>query len=156
MKWDTMNDTLMIQPVLKSNLTAKEMSLRKILSTVARIFDPRGLIAPFVITLKILLQKLWQSGISWNQEVPQEYIPIIEKWTRQCGQDNIVKLPKFIGQIDRHSDIQLNVFTDASQCAMAACIYIRITNQDHKQSSFLIGRTKVAPLNQESIPKLEL
>ena len=63
-KWDTMNDTLIIQPVLKSNLTAKEMSLRKILSTVARIFDRLGLIALFVITLKILLQKLWRSGIS--------------------------------------------------------------------------------------------
>ena len=39
---------------------------------------------------------------------------------------------------------------------MAACMYIRISNQDHKQSSFLIGRTKVASLNQESIPKDEL
>ena len=126
------------------------MSLRKILSTVARFFDPLGLIAPFVITLKILLQKLWRSGISWDQEIPQEYIPKIEKWTRQCGQDNIAKLPRFIGQIDRHSDIQLHVSTDASQCAMAACIYIRISNQDHKQSSFMIGETKVAPLNQKA------
>ena len=155
-KWDTMNDTLIIQPVPKSNLIAKEVSLRKILSNIARIFDPPGLIAPFVITLKILLQKRWRSGISCDQEVPQEYIPIIENMTRQYEQDNIVKIPRFIGQIDRHSDIQLHVFTDASQCAMAACIYIRILNQGHKQSSFMIGKTKVAPLNQESIPKLEL
>ena len=50
-KWDTMNDTLIIEPVLINNITAKEMSLRKILSNVARMFDPLGLIAPFVITL---------------------------------------------------------------------------------------------------------
>ena len=31
-KWDTVNDTLINQPVLKNNLTGKEMSLRKILS----------------------------------------------------------------------------------------------------------------------------
>ena len=59
----TMNDTLIIQLKLKNNLTAKEMSLSKILTTVARIYDPLGFIAPLVITLKILPQKLWRSGI---------------------------------------------------------------------------------------------
>ena len=74
-----MNDTLIIQPVLKNNLTAKKMSLSKTLSTEAKIFDPPGLIAPFVITVIIRLQKLWRSGTYWDQEVPQECIPIIEK-----------------------------------------------------------------------------
>ena len=40
LKLDTMNDTLINQPVLKNYSTAKEMYLRKIQSTVARIFDP--------------------------------------------------------------------------------------------------------------------
>ena len=67
-----MNDTLIIQPVLKNTLTAKEMSLHKILSAVARTFEPLGLRAPFVIILKTLLQKLWRSGIIWDQEIPQK------------------------------------------------------------------------------------
>ena len=50
-KWET----LITQPVLKNNLMAKQMSLYKTLSTVARIFDPLGLNAPVVIRL---LQKL--------------------------------------------------------------------------------------------------
>ena len=79
-----MNDRLIIQPELKNNLTAEETSQCKLLSTVTRVFDPLGLVASFVITLEILLQKLWWLGISWDQEVPREYIPNIEKWTRQC------------------------------------------------------------------------
>ena len=126
------------------------MSLGENLFTVARIFDPLGLIAPCFITLKTLLQQLWRSGIRWDQEVPHEYNAIIKKWIRQCGQENNVKLPKFIGHIDIHSDILLLDFTDASQCAIAAFIYIRISKQAHKQSSFTIGRTKSAPLNQEA------
>ena len=98
-----------------------------------------------------MLQQLWRSGIRWDQEVPHEYNAIIKKWIRQCGQENKMKSPKFIGHIDIHSDILLLDFTDASQCAIAACIYIRISKQAHKQSSFTIGRTKSAPLNQESI-----
>ena len=35
---------------------------------------------------------------------------------------------------------------------MAACIYIRISNQAHTQSSLMIGRIKVASFNQESLP----
>ena len=58
------------------------MSLFKILSAVARIFEPLGLRAPFVIYLKTLLQKLWRSGIIWDQDVRQKQIPSIEKWTR--------------------------------------------------------------------------
>ena len=82
-KWDTRNDTLVIQPVLKNNIAAKEMSLPKILSSVARMFDPLGLIAPFVITLKTLLQQLWQFGIIWGQKNSQKYISILGKWTQK-------------------------------------------------------------------------
>ena len=117
------------------------------MSTITRIFDPLGLLAPFVITLKMLLQKLWRSGIIWDHAAPLGYIPIIEKTTRHCGKDYNAKLPSFIGQIGRHSDKQLLVFTDDFQCAMAACIYFCISSQTHKQSSFRIRRTKVAPLN---------
>ena len=53
-------------------------------------------------------------------------------------------------------DIQLHVFCDASQDAMATCIYFRTACSSGIHATFLIGRTKVAPLNQESIPKLEL
>ena len=54
------------------------------------------------------------------------------------------------------SDMQLNFFTDASQCAITGCIYFRVSNQSHQKASFIIGRTKVAPPNQASIPELEL
>ena len=36
------------------------MTKRKILSTVARIFDPVGFAAPFIIRAKIGIQQLWQ------------------------------------------------------------------------------------------------
>ena len=39
---------------------------------------------------------------------------------------------------------------------MATCIYFGTACSSGIHATFLIGRTKVAPLNQESIPKLEL
>ena len=131
-KWDTMNDTFIIRPVLKNNLTAKERSVRKILSTVARVFYSLGLIAPFVITLKIMFKKLWMFlNRVWVRI--KKFLKNTSQLSKNWPNSKDQKLVRFIGQIDRHSDIQLHVFTKASQCAMAACISVRISNQAHKQ-----------------------
>ncbi|GFY63214.1 integrase catalytic domain-containing protein [Trichonephila inaurata madagascariensis] len=43
------------------------------LSVVGRIFDPIGILGPFVIKLKCLLQELWTLGVEWDSELPQSY-----------------------------------------------------------------------------------
>ncbi|KAK9678912.1 Pao retrotransposon peptidase, partial [Popillia japonica] len=54
---------------------------RTILSTTAKMFDPIGLISPIIITAKILMQRLWELHISWDDEVPQE---IKSEWENFC------------------------------------------------------------------------
>lgn len=49
-----------------SNKTTK----RSILSQIAKIYDPLGLIAPVVITAKIIMQELWGLNIGWDETVP--------------------------------------------------------------------------------------
>ena len=49
-----------------------KMTKRKLLSEVARIYDPVGFAAAFIIRLKIGLQELWQIGIDWDDEIPEE------------------------------------------------------------------------------------
>ncbi|GFX69877.1 DUF1758 domain-containing protein [Trichonephila clavipes] len=48
-------------------------SKRFILSVVGRIFDPIGILGPFVNKLKCLLQELWTLGVEWDSELPQSY-----------------------------------------------------------------------------------
>ena len=51
----------------------------------------------------------------------------------------------------------LHGFSDASQKAMAAVLYIKSKSLTAgSTSSFLISKTKVAPLKRLSIPRLEL
>ena len=88
--------------------------------------------------------------------MPSEFFPIIDKWVDQGKRVPPVRLPRLLGLQLSPSDIQLHVFCDASQDAMATCIYFRTACSSGIHTNFLIGRTKVAPLIQESIPKLEL
>ena len=46
-----------------------KMMKRRILSQVARIYDPIGSAAAFIVRAKIGLQKLWQKGLDWDDEV---------------------------------------------------------------------------------------
>lgn len=47
------------------------ISKRTILSEVARLFDPLGLLRPVIVIAKLSLQELWQSGVHWDETVPQ-------------------------------------------------------------------------------------
>ncbi|KAK9680874.1 Pao retrotransposon peptidase [Popillia japonica] len=52
---------------------------------------------------------------------------------------------------------ELQEFCDASQQAYGACIFLKAINKGTKISSNLIcSKSKVAPLNATSLPRLEL
>jgi hypothetical protein len=54
-------------------------------------------------------------------------------------------------------DVQLNVFGDASETALCAVAYLKGTWEDGTtEVAFLLGKARVAPLKQQTIPKLEL
>ena len=52
--------------------------------------------------------------------------------------------------------IQLHVFADASESAYGANVYIRVTTSNTCSSHLLASKMRVAPLNGETIPQLEL
>ncbi|XP_078051714.1 uncharacterized protein LOC144477851, partial [Augochlora pura] len=45
---------------------------RIILSHIAQLFDPLGLLGPVIVRAKIIMQDLWKANIGWDEPVPQE------------------------------------------------------------------------------------
>lgn len=45
---------------------------RNILSVIAQLYDPLGLIAPVIVLAKIVLQELWFLALEWDVLVPPE------------------------------------------------------------------------------------
>ena len=43
---------------------------RIFLKKISTLFDPLGLLAPFTIRSKILMQETWNAGIDWDEKVP--------------------------------------------------------------------------------------
>lgn len=65
--WNSESDTFFF----KLEIPEEECTKRIILSTIARCYDPIGLIAPFILFLKLLMQQLWHLNLDWDVELPQ-------------------------------------------------------------------------------------
>ena len=42
-----------------------------LLSLAMSIFDPLGIVAPFLLPLKLLIQRLTKIGLAWDVEIPE-------------------------------------------------------------------------------------
>ena len=140
--WNTVNDTF---------------TLRKLLSLIACLFDPLGIIAPLLITLKIILQDSWKEGLAWDDLLSDEKQKSIKTRIEQYLNVAEISMPRcFVSPNELPPINQLHCFRDASQLAYGAVKYIRSQSANTISTGFVIARAKVAPLKQISIPKLEL
>ena len=76
--WDPKGDSLSykvtmdLDKYLSTEVEGPKLTLtkQKILSQITGIFDPIGFAAPFLIQAKIGMQRFWQRGLDWDQELP--------------------------------------------------------------------------------------
>jgi hypothetical protein len=59
-------------------LTSHKFTKRNILSIIAKLFDPLGLVGPVTVVAKIILQEVWASKIDWDDSLPST---ILSKWS---------------------------------------------------------------------------
>ena len=71
--WDKMEDKLQIEFIGK---LIEKPTKRKILSNLALVFDPLGIVSPVFLKGKIIFRMICELGLSWDQELPKD----IERW----------------------------------------------------------------------------
>ncbi|CAG9135443.1 unnamed protein product [Plutella xylostella] len=129
---------------------------RELLSVIAQVFDPLGLLAPCIITMKMLMQGLWLDKLSWDEPLPSE---IKKRWneiTKSLSLLNAVRCPRIM-VCDAHKTVQLHIFSDASERAYGACAYVRsVDSTGDVTVRLLIAKSRVAPIKPATIPRLEL
>ena len=67
--WDVQKDFFLFK------IKPKELAdtRRKVISLTASIFDPTGVLAPFIVRAKIFLQSLWKLRQGWDEKIPEEF-----------------------------------------------------------------------------------
>jgi hypothetical protein len=156
MEWDAEIDKF------KFSFTAATGQLdtkRQILSTVSKIYDPLGFVAPYVLQGKMVLQKIVSEKLDWDERISDQQQQEWNAWLKQLPQldtiliDRCIKPPGF-GEIIRK---ELHHFCDASERGMGACSYIRLMNdRGQVHCNLILAKSRVAPLKPTTIPRLEL
>ena len=76
LEWNVEGDCFQFSISQKDNPHTR----RGILSKVSSIFDPLGFVAPFVLSVKIILQRLYKKGLGWDEIIPEEDLFEWQKW----------------------------------------------------------------------------
>lgn len=131
------------------------MTKRQVISRIAKVYDPSGLFTPVVVHGKMIIQDLWRLKIGWDQLVPSE---IMERW-RQLHSSIVdlatITVPRW-NAFSPKAKVEWHVFCDASEGAYGACIYLRTDLNGIVQTHLVSSRSRVAPVKQLTIPRLEL
>ncbi|XP_017792100.1 PREDICTED: uncharacterized protein LOC108574093 [Habropoda laboriosa] len=151
--WDALKDRVLytVEPPSSQKITK-----RTILSAIAKIFDPLGLLGPVTITAKMIMQRLWQLKIDWDESLPANLYTEWTTFVNQLQLLNNIEFPRNVTQRAVHH-IDIHGFCDASERAYGACLYIRTINRaGHIRTQLLCAKSRVAPLKTISLARLEL
>ena len=134
------------------------MTKRALVSDIAKTFDVLGWFAPTIIKAKILLQRVWEARIGWDDRLPEAIHQEWLVWRSELALLSKHHIPRcyYPKHIDI-STIELHGFSDASEDAYAGVVYIRVQDCSGAiHSSLVLAKTKVAPIKRLTIPRLEL
>ncbi|XP_071054940.1 uncharacterized protein [Onthophagus taurus] len=149
--WEQYNDNIGFSYQPRDHICSK----RAILSNIACIFDPLGLITPCILAAKCVMQRLWLEKLNWD-DLPSEEIQ--NYWTQyqfQIPMLSQLKIPRLILPAkDLH--VELHLFSDASSVGYCAVAYLRyILPNNNINISLICAKSRVAPLKTISLPRLE-
>lgn len=127
----------------------------QLLSDSAKLFDPIGWLAPVTVRAKILFQQCWLYDMNWHDPLPAAVEQMWIEFKENLPRLEQVKIPRWMSSYNGH--VELHGFSDASEEAYSAVVYIRTFNEiDSAYVNLVAAKTKVAPIRQVSLPRLEL
>ncbi|GFR16418.1 integrase catalytic domain-containing protein [Trichonephila clavata] len=131
---------------MTSNCDSLIVTKKSVISTIARIFDPLGLIGPIITRAKIFLQSLWQLKLNWNDPLPSNLVSYWKSFIDALESIDCLKIPRYCLQ-DKSIRTELHGFSDSSEKAYSAALYLRCINSSGQISvRLLCSKSKVAPL----------
>ncbi|XP_055633370.1 uncharacterized protein LOC129773750 [Toxorhynchites rutilus septentrionalis] len=138
---------------------SKYPTKRDVLRTLMAIYDPLGLIAHYLMYLKVLLQEIWRAKTGWDDTIEHKHLEKWLLWLRILPELETVEVPRCYFRHEAgidNSTVELHTFVDASENGFAAVSFFRFEVDGHIECSLIGSKTRVAPIKFVSIPRLEL
>lgn len=152
--WSVSEDSLSVS--VPSSSPDQDVTKRHIASSLGKVYDILGLYAPFTVSGKIILRRLWELKIGWDEPIPDE---LKDAWLTWSSQLDLLKAHSVKRRYSarKTKSYQLHGFADASQDAYGAVVYLQQTSpNDTLDTAIVISKARVLPLKGLTIPRAEL
>ena len=147
--WNRERDTLSVE------MSAAECSSkRSVLSELAKIYDPLGLVSLTTLVAKLLYREICDIKLSWDKTLPKSVLKDWEKWKDSLHESFV--LPRSLAPYHLQiSEIWLHAFGDASSKGVCAVVYAVVHQQEKVTQGLVCAKSRIAKRNL-TIPRLEL
>ncbi|GFQ83646.1 uncharacterized protein TNCT_275651 [Trichonephila clavata] len=105
---------------------------RDVLSVIARLYDPLGLIGPVISKAKIFLQKLRLRKLNWEECLLEAIAPEWLNFVSSLKALEELKIDRYL-LTDSYEKLMLLGYADASESAYGAIVYMHCVKEDEKK-----------------------
>ena len=99
--------------------------------------------------------KQWDGNLNWDDDVGAHIANQFQHWMDILGILSSLAVPRYLAR-DSFQQVDLHLFSDASEMAYGAAIYARTTSDAGIHTSLLAAKSRLAPRETVCIPRHEL
>lgn len=155
LQWNSIKDVFTVS--LPEIHEKKCFTKREVLSKIASMFDPLGVLGPVIVVGKIIMQEIWILKLDWDDYLPEELNTRWNNYFKKLSALTNVKIPRHLCLNYSVEKFEIHSFSDASLRSYGACLYLRILYSNKMVSCRLIcSKSRVSPLKTISLARLEL
>jgi hypothetical protein len=129
---------------------------RHVSATSSSIFDPLGLISPFVVRSRVIMQEIWRQKYKWDDVISESLQDAWMVWLNEVFAVPDIKIRRWSGVKTKTSTYQILTLCDASEEGYCVAVYIRLKSGTRIETNLLTAKARVSPLKAESISRQEL
>lgn len=156
MSWTPETDKFRIKVTNDFCIENHNATKRQVVSKVAKIYDPSGLVSPAIIPGRILIQDIWRAKIDWDEIINNELLIRWNDFLKSIIDLHAIEISRWTGY-DPDTCHEWHFFSDASEKAYGVAVYLRAIDKNGTISCHLItSKSRVTPVKTLSIPRLEL
>jgi hypothetical protein len=139
LKWNKERDTIGVTFPENESTPTK----RGILSKVAKIYDPLGLVSPITLGGKLLYREACNEKCPWDSTLSKHLVKKWQKWESQLP--CLVEIPRALPRSQEPiHEISLHSFGDASGKGVAAAVYAVVSQSTKTYQGLVASKARLA------------
>ena len=150
LKWNKSTDTISVEFPEQTPITTK----RGVLATLAKIYDPLGLVSPITLHRKLIYRDVCDLKASWDADLPQKSQQRWNKYVESLPQ-SVSTLRPIVPFQQAVESVELHAFGDASVEGVGAVVYSVVRQESGVTVSLVAAKSRLTKKSL-TVPRLKL